>query len=65
MILPDPPRLTLPLAPCSHSDIDGEGGMFGLMIMHQGHIPALEGLLGSESDLRLGKSMKVSVPSRG
>lgn len=38
--------------------------MFRLVIMHQDHVPAPEGLLGSESDLRLGESMKSSVPSR-
>lgn len=32
--------------------------------MHQGHVAAPEGLLGSEGDLRLGGSMKSSVPSR-
>lgn len=38
--------------------------MFRLVIMHQGHVSAPEGLLGSERDLRLGESMKSSVPSR-
>lgn len=33
--------------------------------MHQGHVSAPEGLLGSESDLRLGESRKSSVSSRG
>lgn len=53
-------KLTLPLAPCHHSDVDGEGGVFRLVIMHQGHVPTPEGLLGSESDLRLGERITFS-----
>lgn len=50
--------LTLPLTPCVHSDLHGEGGMFRLVIMDHNHIPAREGHPGSEIDLRLEKKMR-------
>lgn len=58
--LPLPPTLTLPLTPCVHSDLHGEGGMLRLVIMDHNHVPAREGLPGRESDLRLGKNGGVS-----
>lgn len=61
----DPKSFTFPLLPSGHLDIDGEGGVLGLVVMHQGHIPAPEGLLGGESDLRLGESTKGSATNRG
>lgn len=50
--------LTLPLTPCVHADLHGEGGMFRLVIMDHDHIPAREGHPGSEIDLGLGGKKK-------
>lgn len=47
--------LTFPLTPCGHSDFHREGGMFRLVIVYHNHIPAREGHLWRESDVRLGK----------
>lgn len=56
--LPHTHTLTLPLTPCVHSDLYGEGGVFRLVVMDNNHIRAREGNLGSESDLRLEKKKK-------